>query len=336
MSRKFKPPKPLKGIVKQMPAPTLRTGPPLVNAEHAHKVMGKLASEGDFQNIDELSAHLQRQMASGELDRMMRAEPETPAERAQELVYRAMDEPSPAKARKLAEQALKLDPDCVDAMVIRAQSRKLSMDAYIAELLAAVKAGERVLGEERLREDRGHFWGLIETRPYMRARRELAMALAADDKLRDAADEFEGMLELNPNDNQGVRDYLLGIYLALNDLEGAASLFRQYEDDGSAVFAWGRVFLLMLLGKRAEAAKALEEAFRVNRYTPVLFFSSLVPEDPPSWGIGDEDEAEHSAMALLPAVTEHPDVVVWIGKQAVNMMERILAEKPLRRKPRVH
>jgi len=319
-----------------MPGPKVRTGPPLVNTEHAHKVMGKLASEGDFQDIDELNAHLQRLMASGELDRMMRAEPETPAERAQDLVYRAMDEPSPAKARKLAEQALKLDPDCVDAMVIRAQSRKLSMDEYIAELRAAVKAGERALGEERFRKDRGHFWGLLETRPYMRARRELAMALAADDKLRDAADAFEGMLDLNPNDNQGVRDYLLGIYLALNDLDGAASLFRQYEEDGSAVFAWGRVFLLMLLGERAEAAKALETAFLVNPWPAKVFFGSQPPQDPPSWGIGDEDEGEHAAVALLPAVVEHPDVLVWIAKESMAAMKRIqAAEKRPRRKPRI-
>jgi len=72
------------------------------------------------------------------------------------------------------------------------------------------------------------------------------MALSGAGKTREAAEEFEAMIELNPNDNQGLRDYLLGLYLALSQLDRAASLFRQYEEDSSAVFAWGRVFLLVL------------------------------------------------------------------------------------------
>ena len=151
MSHKFKQPKPLKGAAKEIPFPAFRTGPPVANTEKAHKVIGKLATEGNFRNIDELNAHLQQVMASGELDRMMDAEPESPAEQAQDLAYRAMDEPSTAKARKLAEKALKLDPECVDAMTIRAQSRRLSMAEYIGELRAAVRAGERSLGEEQFR-----------------------------------------------------------------------------------------------------------------------------------------------------------------------------------------
>ena len=336
MSHKFKQPKSVKGSVKQMPLPAFRTGPPLANAEKAHKVIGKLATEGNFQNIDDLNAHLQRMMASGELDRMIQASPEAPADQAQDLAYQAMEEPSAAKSLKLAEKALKLDPDCVDAMMIRAQSRRLTSEKYIDEVRAAVKAGERGLGEAQFREARGHFWGILETRPYMRARRELAMALIGDLKLRDAADEFAAMLDLNPNDNQGVRDYLLGLYLALNDLEGAASLFREYEEDGSAVFAWGRVYLLMLSGKRAEAAKALEQAFLVNRYTPALFFGKRPPRDPPMWGMGDEDEGQHAAVALLPAVAEHPDVLVWIAKETMTMLKRLQTAKPARRKPRVH
>ena len=47
-------------------------------------------------------------------------------EQAQALVQRARGEPSRPKARKLAEQALKLDPNWVDAMMIRAQTRPLS------------------------------------------------------------------------------------------------------------------------------------------------------------------------------------------------------------------
>jgi len=201
---------------------------------------------------------------------------------------------------------------------------------YIEEL-RAVQAGERALGEARFREDRGRFWGLVDTRSYMRTRRELAMAFIEAGKAQEAAEEFEEMLELNPNDNQGVRDYL-----ALSELDRAASLFRQYEEDCSAVFAWGRVFHLVLGGKRREAVGALEQAFRTNAWTAKVLFSGNPPDDPPSWGMGDQDEGEHAAVALLPAVIEHPDVVVWIAKESVDVMKRMIGTPARQRAPRVH
>ena len=338
VSHKFKQPKTAAKKVKQMPLPLpkMYTGLPRASAETAHKVIGKLAQEGNFSSIDELNAHLQRLMDSGELNRMIQATPESPAEQAQELAYRAMEEPSSAKARKLAEKALKLDPGCIDAMVIRAQTRRLRLHAYIAELRVIVAAGERSLGEKEFREARGHFWGIVETRPYMRARRELAMALLGAGQLREAAAEFAAMLELNPNDNQGVRDYLLGVYLALNDLDGAASLYRQYHQDDSAVFAWGRVFLLMLSGRRAEARKALEDAFRNNPWPVAVFLGARAPDDPDSWGMGDEDEGAHAAVALLPACAEHPDVVVWIAKEGAGVMQGMMDPGPASGPRRIH
>jgi hypothetical protein len=132
-------------------------GLPRASGETAQKIIGKLAKEGNFSNIDELNAHLQRLMASGELNRLIAAAPEVPAEQAQELAYRAMEEPSSAKARKLAEKALKLDPACIDALVIRAQTRRLAPGEVISEIRAAVEAGERSLGEKEFLEARGHF-----------------------------------------------------------------------------------------------------------------------------------------------------------------------------------
>ena len=326
---------PRKKITKPLPPVGLKhvIGLPRASSERTHKVIGALTKQGNFGSIDDLNAHLRKLMDSGELQQMINAAPESPAEQAQDLAYRAMEEPSSAKARKLAEKALKLDPDCVDAMTIYAQTRRLSFNDYVAEVRAAVKAGDRVLGQDRFRKDKGHFWGFVETRPYMRARRELAMALISDDKLREAAAEFEGMLELNPNDNQGVRDYLLGIYLALSDLDGAASLYRQYENDVSAVFAWGRVFLLMLSGRRAEAREALAAAFRNNPWPTKIFFGGKPPEDPLSYALGDEDEGQHAAVALLPAVAEHPDVLIWIAKESIGVMEKLM-EPPARPGPR--
>jgi len=49
------------------------------------------------------------------------------------------------------------------------------------------------------------------------------------------------MLDLNPNDNQGIRYFLLALYLTRGDPDGARRLFDQYDDESSALFQWSRV-----------------------------------------------------------------------------------------------
>ena len=69
----------------------------------------------------------------------------------------------------LARQALELWPDCADAYVLLAEnagSRPQALDLYQKR----VKAGARALVPATFARDVGHFWGLLETRPYLRAR----------------------------------------------------------------------------------------------------------------------------------------------------------------------
>jgi len=84
----------------------------------------------------------------------------------------------------LAGEALSLSPLCADAYVILAAETAVS-DKERRDLFArGVETGELALGPEGFEEYAGSFWGLLETRPYMRARTGLADAL-----LRLAADK---------------------------------------------------------------------------------------------------------------------------------------------------
>jgi len=97
----------------------------------------------------------------------------TPLDKAQELMYQAFGTPDPEERVKLAKQAIDLSPDCADAYVLLAEhtkSRKEALDLFEK----GVAAGERALGPKAFQEDVGHFWSLLETRPYMRAREGLA------------------------------------------------------------------------------------------------------------------------------------------------------------------
>ncbi len=97
---------------------------------------------------------------------------ETPLTSAQDIVQRAFAETDPRKRARLAKQALDLSADCADAYVLLAEqatTRKEALDLY----QQALAAGERAIGPDAFQQSVGHFWGLLETRPYMRAREGL-------------------------------------------------------------------------------------------------------------------------------------------------------------------
>jgi hypothetical protein len=97
------------------------------------------------------------------------AQQDTPLGQAQALMYRAFEEPDEQRQVQLAHDALAISPDCADAYVLLAEhatSRKEALRLYEQ----GVAAGERALGPEAFQRDVGHFWGILETRPYMRAR----------------------------------------------------------------------------------------------------------------------------------------------------------------------
>ena len=150
---------------------------------------------------------------------------ETPLDKAQELMYQAFGTPDPEEQVKLAKQAIDLSPDCADAYVLLAEhtkSRKEALDLFEK----GVAAGERALGPKAFQEDVGHFWSLLETRPYMRAREGLASKLWTMGRRDEAIKHLQDMLRLNPGDNQGVRYTLAGWLLAEGRDEELASLVK--------------------------------------------------------------------------------------------------------------
>ena len=160
----------------------------------------------------------------------------TPLDKAQELMYQAFGTPDPEERVKLAKQAIDLSPDCADAYVLLAKltkSRKEALDLFEK----GVAAGERALGPKAFQEDVGHFWSLLETRPYMRAREGLARKLWTMGRRDEAIKHLQDMLRLNPGDNQGVRYTLAGWLLAEGRDEELADLLKEY-DEGSANWAY--------------------------------------------------------------------------------------------------
>src|SRR5205823_8156418 len=117
----------------------------------------------------------------------------------------------PDRAVELAQKALALSADCADAYTVL--SRFVNDGRKSRELLEeGLAAAERTLGAGVLTKSVGHFWGIAETRPYMRARLALAECLWAIGCQSEAVEHLFALLRLNPADNQAVR-YLLAAHL---------------------------------------------------------------------------------------------------------------------------
>ena len=99
--------------------------------------------------------------------------------RAQELVYDAWEAGTARERVRLARQALALSELCADAHVLLAENAARTTVEARDHYRRGVVAGEKALGPEAFERDAGRFWGILETRPYMRGRSGLADCLWA-------------------------------------------------------------------------------------------------------------------------------------------------------------
>lgn len=291
--------------------------PARVRIEPMMRDIHRVLKEREFGTIEEANAFLQTLTGTGLRDELEHAAPLSKREQAQELAYEAMEARSDKQARKLAQQALALDPECVDALLLLAEMNANTPEELMAALEKAVAAGERSLGPQFFAENKGCFWGIVETRPYMRARFDLGHLLMSAGCLEEAIRHFEGLLELNPNDNQGVRDFLLGCYLSVKHLAGAQRLLQDYKNDASAVFAWGQTLERFLSGDSPGATRALREARRRNRFVEqyLTMRRPLPKERPETYCLGSDEEAVFCLEALSGAWADNPLAATWLCRE---------------------
>ena len=262
------------------------------NRLDTERSLAKLMQELDkqnFENVDQLNEFM-KTMQGKSLDDL--PESTTDKERSQDLVLQAYDE-TPAKGKKLIKQALELDPDNADAYNFLA-SMENDVDKALALYRQAVEAGERALGEEFMKEEKGHFWGMIETRPYMRAKAGVAGCLHAKNRINAAVEVYREMIELNPNDNQGVRYLLSTILLSKQDLSDYESFIKKFDGEDSAVWHYNNaLYYFKKKGKSAKSDVELLKAYKFNPYVMefMLGLKELPDEMPQFIGRGDENEA---------------------------------------------
>jgi tetratricopeptide (TPR) repeat protein len=290
----------------------------------------RLLAEREFTSIEEANAYLQEALATGDLPTVA---PATPLEEAQDLIYQAL-ETSGKRRLDLARRALSTSPDAADAYVLLAEAATDPQEARRL-LEQGVKAGERALGAAAFQEDVGHFWGIVETRPYMRARHGLAEVLWHLGEREAAIAHLQDMLRLNPGDNQGLRYLLAGWLLAVGDDAALERLLAAYPDEASAHWAYTRALAAFRRhGADPQADRALRQALQANPHVPLYLLGAkpFPAQLPGSYGIGDENEAVVYLAEAAEGWLETPGAPEWVG--AVLQRLKPPASRTPRKSPR--
>lgn len=283
------------------------------------KEMKKLldhVQDQNFSSLDEINAYLKTLMGKplGEAVPDMEGK-QSDQDKAEDLVCQALEASSPLKAGRLIEEALKLDPNNVDALNFKAEN-SMDVGLTIQYYQQALEAGKIALGDA-FEEYKGQFWGFHETRPYMRAKAGLASALYFAGRNQEAIQHIWDMLELNPNDNQGIRYTLAVFLLEQNDFQGYEKLYKMFAGDSIAFSLYNHaLYLFKKEGETPGSIKALKKAIKQNRFVPpFLLGKKKLPEQLPDYfGFGDETEAISYAVSSVLLWKKTPMALMWVTK----------------------
>ena len=152
-------------------------------------------------------------------------------EQSDNLLFEAYDEPIKSKAIKLAKQALEICPDNIDA--------ENFITKFEVNTIKKLKKYEDTLNKEKAnlekqnmfeKENIGSFWGLVETRPYMRTKHCYMLTLMKLGRYTEAIEQGKELLKLCENDNLGIRYLLMGLYAVLERFDECEKLYNKYLD----------------------------------------------------------------------------------------------------------
>jgi tetratricopeptide (TPR) repeat protein len=273
----------------------------------------RLLSTKDFKSAKELNDFM-NSLVGTELPSFPE-ETLTNEEKAIDLVLSAY-ESDPKTGFERVMDALKLDSDCIEAYEFLGNVNEFPpiSDAFYEK---GISIGRKKFGSKYLKENKGHFWLLHETRPFMRCMHLHATCLYEMNKIQESIEVFEEMIELNPNDNQGIRDQLLLYLIEVEDKSRFTTYDKQFKNDFMTFARFNRaLFAFVSEGETKNAETLLKRALSENKHVAKKLLSkrdSILNSD--GFTAGSVEEANYY-VALSKRI--------WESKSgAMNWLKRI-------------
>ena len=188
------------------------------------------------------------------------------SEQSDDLLFEAYDEPVKTKAIKLAKQALEINPDNIDAenFITKFESNTIKkLQKYGETLIKDIANLEKqgFFNEENI----GIFWGLIETRPFMRTKLSYMLTLMELGRYTEAIKQGEELLKLCESDNLGIRYLMMGLYTVLEKFDKAEEIYNKDSYD-SAFMLFPSSIMYYKKGDYRKCKKILKEIQKSNEH----------------------------------------------------------------------
>lgn len=281
------------------------------------EALNKFMDEKKPKNIDEANKVLQEFIPlynSGKLNYEYSNKVE-----AYEFLEKARDAKSGKEEIKFVKKALEVDPDCLEAKVMLALNQDDFMVIYrdLEQALEDEKNRLQKLGYFT-KENIGHFYGIFETREYIKAMNSLARIYANDGLIGKAIKLAKEILRLNENDNTGVRYLLMGLYAYMEDYSSMKKLYNKYSEENLFMLVPFMIYYFKQ-AKYDEAEKYLDRIKKVNKNF-VSYFENMEDYDddfPPYYSIGDISEVKtvsHELDFLFITMPNIENFIVEKGK----------------------
>lgn len=240
-----------------------------------------------------------------------------PIFKSDDLMQKAYDAKTKKEGIKLAQEAIKIYKDNIDAYNFIAIKEKDSIKRlnYINE---NIERATKILEKDNFfKEDIGSFWGILETRPYMRTRNLKILTLIELGRYKEAEKECEELLKLSSSDNLGIRFILIGLYIMLEKFNEAEKLYKKYKSE--------HVFMTFPLAimqyKKGEYEKAKKLLKKIQKENKNIFYiiknfnvNCLEEKDIPYYEIGSLEEAYLLIYDLKYLILSVPHFPIFIKK----------------------
>ena len=275
--------------------------------------LNRLLARKNFKDVKEMQAFLDTLVGKSLYD--LPPMDLTPEEQAQDLVSEAV-ELTPAKAKKNIEKALALDPNCIDAYEYLASKEK-TIEKALGFLEKGIVIGREKFGGQFLKNNKGVFWGIHETRPFMRCLYAKSEILVLMGKVAEGVAIMEEMLELNEHDNQGVRYPLQSALIMLGEKEKFKKYDKMFDDSYSAQTLYSRaLFAFKTEGDSAKARKMLKNAIEKNPFVALKLLEEDFPIKTDAYKLGSPEEAEVYLMHAFVAWYKTEGAIEWLVNTA--------------------
>lgn len=240
-----------------------------------NNMLQELLEKNNVKDINEANEKLQefiKMYNNGEIEYK-----NTPPDEAYEILEEAQYAKNEKEAIKLAKKAYKKSSDCFDVILFQCD-----LEENVIKRMKLLNDGlefekNRLTNEKYFdKENIGHFYGIFETRPYIRGLSIKAEYLLEEGKLRQAANICKEVLRLNENDNLGVRYLLMAIYATLEEEKSMLDLYKKYpEEDLEMLFP-----LFAIYYKSGNDKKALEYLKRIDKCNSnfVKYFNGTIKQ----------------------------------------------------------